>query len=372
MPKANYYCFLGHEQELSTLELSILTGVTPTGVTPEICSLPETTKLLEIADKLGGTAKIAQAIVTVPQAQVLTKLEELIIASSAKNVALSNFTKHNLAPAQIRELKEKVAALRPVRFASFADRGHELLKISKQHIAEFNLIPENDQVVIAETIWIYDSLGFAARDRKKPYQDIKRGMLPVKIARIMVNLAVRGEEGKTVLDPFCGTGTVLSEAIMVGAHVIGSDLDHLAVSGAETNLSWLSSRYNFVHETYNLFVSDATHVGEHLKNVDAVVTEPLMGPLLDSRAEIPEDKVRNIAKGLDKLYRGSLKAWYPLLPVGGRVVMTIPVFHLGGREIPTISIDTVRSLGYNYVLSVAYSKPGATVIRNITILEKAD
>lgn len=365
-----FYAFLGHQAELSTLELETMLGVKTGVVTSEIVSLPEDSKVLEIADKLGGTAKITRSVAAVSQAEVLGKLEELIKASPAKNVAISNFTKNNLTPDAIRGLKEKVAPTRPVRFASFQDRGHELLKISKQHIAEFNLIPENGQVVIAETVWVYDSLGFAARDRKKPYQDIKRGMLPVKIARLMVNLAIRGQEGKIVLDPFCGTGTVLSEAIMVGCRVIGSDLDHLAVSGAETNLSWLSSRYNLAHETYNLFVSDATHVGEHVKSVDAVVTEPLMGPLLDAREAIPEDKVRNIAKGLDKLYRGSLKAWHSLLPSGGRVVVTIPEFRLGAHSITTISIDTVRSLGYNYVLSVAYSKPGATVIRNITILEK--
>ncbi len=186
----------------------------------------------------------------------------------------------------------------------------------------------------------------------------------------MVNLAVRGAEKKIVLDPFCGTGTVLSEAVMVGCQVVGSDLDHLAVSGAETNLSWLASRYNIQEKIYNLFVSDVTRVGEHLKKIDAIVTEPLMGPLLDARQNISEAKVRNIAKGLDKLYRGALRAWLPLLPGQGRVVITLPEFHLGNQVVPTISVDTITALGYNYVLSVPYSKPGATVIRKITVLEK--
>lgn len=364
------YCFVGHQPELSILEIESMTGKRPAVLKGEIVTLDDDSSVLDIADKLGGTSKIARSVTAVDQDQVLSKLQELIMAGSAKNIAINNCTGTPVTPSDIRGIKTAVTEQRPVRFVSFEDRGHELVMLKKQHVVEFNLIPENDKVTIAETVWIYDGFGFAARDRKKPYQDIKRGMLPVKIARIMVNLAIQGQEGKIVFDPFCGTGTVLSEAVMVGSRVIGSDIDHLAVSGAETNLSWLSSRYNIKDEVYDLFVSDATHVSSVVSMVDAIVTEPLMGPLLDVRSQIPDEKVRNIAKGLDKLYRGALKAWLPLLPQKGRVVITLPTFRLGSHEIPTISVDTITSLGYNYFSSVAYSKSGATVIRNITILEK--
>lgn len=364
------YAFLGHQPELSQMELETLVGSPSISVMPGIIAFSDEVGLMSLADKLGGTVKIASLSAKVTIDQVPKALYDLISVHSAKNVAISNFTDKPITQKDIHDLKESLVAVRPIRFVSFDDRDHELLMLKKKHVAEFNLIPEGDSVVIAETVWIFDSLGFAARDRKKPYQDIKRGMLPVKIARIMVNLAVQGQERKVVLDPFCGTGTVLSEAIMVGSEVIGSDVDHLAVSGAETNLSWLSSRYNIRDRKYNLFVADATHVDEQVKSVNAIVTEPLMGPLLDARRQIPEAKVKNVAKGLDKLYRGALKSWLPLLPAGGRVVITLPVFQIGSQKIETISVDTIRSLGYNYLSSVAYSKPGATVIRNITILEK--
>jgi tRNA G10 N-methylase Trm11 len=95
-----------------------------------------------------------------------------------------------------------------------------------------------------------------------------------------------------------------------------------------------------------------------------------MGPLLDERNPSSLDKIKNIAKGLDKLYRGAFKSFISVLPVGGRVVMSIPSFNVYNRVIPTISIDTLTSLGYNHIASVPYAKPGAAVIRNITILEK--
>ena len=95
-----------------------------------------------------------------------------------------------------------------------------------------------------------------------------------------------------------------------------------------------------------------------------------MGPLLDERNPSSLDKIKNIAKGLDKLYRGAFKSFFVTLPVGGRVVMSIPSFNVYNRVIPTISIDTLSSLGYNYISAIPYSKPGGIVIRNITILEK--
>jgi tRNA G10 N-methylase Trm11 len=247
---------------------------------------------------------------------------------------------------------------------------HELLMLAHQHVSEFNVIPVEDKLVIAKTTWIYDAEDWVSRDRNKPYRDIKRGMLPPKVARIMVNLATKGKEDLTVADPFCGTGTVLSEAIMVGNNVVGSDTNPDAIPGTKSNLEWLLSTPSLKPRTYDLKIGDATHFDELFSSVDCIATEPFMGPLLDERNPSTLEKIKNIAKGLDKLYRGAFKAFAKALPVGGRVVMSIPVFHVYGRVIPTISIDTLGALGYNYVSAVPYSKPGAAVVRNITILEK--
>lgn len=157
---------------------------------------------------------------------------------------------------------------------------------------------------------------------------------------------------------------------MVGCNVIGSDTNPDAIPGTKSNLEWLLSTPNLVPRTYQLSVADATHFNEVFPSVDVIATEPYMGPLLDERNPSSLEKIKNIAKGLDKLYRGAFKSFAQALPQGGRVVMSIPVFHVYGREIQTISIDTLTQLGYNYVSAIPYSKPGGTVVRNITILEK--
>ncbi|MFH2019551.1 MAG: DNA methyltransferase [bacterium] len=366
-----YYAFLGHQPELSTSELAALTGVSPVLVLPNLVSLPLSSNLLDVADKLGGTSKVASTIVTSLPSVLLSKLVELIVASPAKNISISNFSAFETPPEVIRSLKEQVTAVRPVRFVSFNSSGHELLMLKKKHVDEFNLIPNGDKITIAKTVWIYDSLAWAARDRRRPYQNIKKGMLPLKIARIMVNLATQGREGLMVLDPFCGTGTILAEAMLTGCNVVGSDIDKEAVKGSTANLTWLSQKTPLA-SSFKLFSADATHVDQGVNSADCIVTEPFLGPLLDSRHQLSRQKIKNVAKGIEKLYRGALKNWFKILSskAGSRVVIILPEFHLDGHVIPTLSLDTIQALGYNCVLSVAYHKPGATVIRNITILEK--
>ncbi len=59
--------------------------------------------------------------------------------------------------------------------------------------------------------------------------------LPVRLARAIVNMAVR--PGDSVLDPCCGVGTLLVEAASVGASVFGSDINQRMVAAARENLS---------------------------------------------------------------------------------------------------------------------------------------
>ena len=67
---------------------------------------------------------------------------------------------------------------------------------------------------------------YAMRDQKRPKRDAFVGMLPPKLAQIMINLALGDQEpkDKLLLDPFCGTGVLLQEALLMGLKVYGTDL----------------------------------------------------------------------------------------------------------------------------------------------------
>jgi len=93
------------------------------------------------------------------------------------------------------------------------------------------------------------------------------GMLPPKLARIMINLS-RTPEGhlpEKIYDPFCGTGTVLLEALSLGIQIAGSDLSEKMITATKKNTQWY---YRSQHPeadnrkpffVSDIFVKDATH-----------------------------------------------------------------------------------------------------------------
>lgn len=365
-----FYYFLGNTPALSVLELQTVTNSPVNLISPHIASGPAILSDLALIQKLGGLRKAAVLLKQGAKIELKQLLKDALATISNKNIAITDYASTNLGKTDLYSLKTTLN--RPVRFVSMETTEHELVMLAHQHVAELNILPvptDPDSVAVALTNWIFDAEDWIKRDRNKPYRDIKRGMLPPKVARIMTNLALKGTEGRSLYDPFCGTGTVLAEAALIGVtQLFGSDTNPTAVDGAQKNLDWIRSTYNLSSTNYQFSVADATH--PPFNSVDTIATEPYMGPLLDGRNPLPLAKIKDIARGLDKLYRGAFKSWHKILPLGGRVVMTIPSFAVYGRVIPTISVDTLTSLGYNYISSVPYGKPGATVIRNITIFEK--
>lgn len=98
---------------------------------------------------------------------------------------------------------------------------------------------------IATSTGAQNITAYAHRDQNRPKRDAFVGMLPPKLAQIMVNLAV-GDKNQakniTVLDPFCGTGVLLQEAILMGYQVYGTDLSEKMISYSRTNLEWIAKK----------------------------------------------------------------------------------------------------------------------------------
>ncbi|SDL95236.1 tRNA (guanine10-N2)-dimethyltransferase [Halogranum gelatinilyticum] len=90
-------------------------------------------------------------------------------------------------------------------------------------------------------------------------------------ARAFVNIAGAGE-GKTILDPMCGTGGVLLEAALVGARVVGADAQWKMVRGSRTNLAELTPE-----ATWDVMRGDATSLALRDDAVDGVVFDAPYG-----------------------------------------------------------------------------------------------
>jgi tRNA G10 N-methylase Trm11 len=213
-------------------------------------------------------------------------------------------------------------------------------------------------------VWRHQAKEWYKRDRLKPFADGKKGMLPPKIARIMINLATGKnlKPDQVLLDPFCGSGNILMEAGMLNLKLIGSDINIGQLEGTRKNLNWLGFK------DFNLLNIDATQISKHLDNqVDYMVTEPFMG-----KPNLRPDRIKYVTKGLHKLYLGSLKSWLNLLKPGGSVCMVMPVFNDGKKTYQLSKVIDDKSLvGYNIqTRGLIYSRPNSALKREIIVLNK--
>ncbi len=95
------------------------------------------------------------------------------------------------------------------------------------------VVIEGNKAFVGLQKWELDPKAFALRWRQRQYRH--HASLKPDFARFLVNLA-RTKEGDTVLDPFCGTGSILIEAGLMGMKAIGSDIDAGMVHACKRNL----------------------------------------------------------------------------------------------------------------------------------------
>jgi tRNA G10 N-methylase Trm11 len=62
--------------------------------------------------------------------------------------------------------------------------------------------------------------------------------LTTRLARAAANIAVPHPDGIKAIDPCCGIGTVLVEALSMGIDMVGRDINHFIVRGARENLEY--------------------------------------------------------------------------------------------------------------------------------------
>jgi tRNA G10 N-methylase Trm11 len=83
------------------------------------------------------------------------------------------------------------------------------------------------EYVKSEPVWF--------QHQKKPHS--YSTALNTRVARAVVNIAVPKPGGIKAIDPCCGIGTVLVEALSMGIDIVGSDRNHLILPGARENIA---------------------------------------------------------------------------------------------------------------------------------------
>ncbi len=198
------------------------------------------------------------------------------------------------------------------------------VEVLKKRIEEIVICIGRKKIHVAKTVSIHNPFEFQKRDIGRPEQ---RPMfsIPPRLARIMINLT--GSKG-VLLDPFCGMGTILQEASLMGFDILGTDIDEDCCMAAIENLYWVSQDYklSLANLDKKIMKLDATKLSKVFqpKSIDVIVTEPNLGPALKIAPD--ENKAEGILRGLKPLYEKSLREFSTILKDGGRVCMVLPRF----------------------------------------------
>jgi tRNA G10 N-methylase Trm11 len=242
------------------------------------------------------------------------------------------------------------------KFMGFA-KSRRLPQLSHVEVLKKNMVENKSEILfcvgreqtfVAVTVAVHNPFEFQKRDVGKPVQR-KIFAIPPRLARIMVNLAACAE-GKVMLDPFCGVGTILQEALLAKAKVVGVDINRWCVEAAGRNLDWLKDEYGLENAEYRVLQGDVHRLSQKIgwEQVDCVATEPDLGPAL---RQMPTTSYAvRIAEKLEPLYYGLLEEAYKVLRSSGRLVVVSPWIKTRSGKPVTMRIEEkALELGYERV-----------------------
>ncbi|MBA2278998.1 methyltransferase domain-containing protein [Candidatus Saccharibacteria bacterium] len=238
---------------------------------------------------------------------------------------------------------------------------------------ELVLVRDEQQTILGLTAAEQDIDAYARRDQNRPMRDPKVGMLPPKLAQILINLA-NPATGATVLDPFCGTGVVLQEAALMGLEIYGTDVDKRMVSYTIENLKWLNSSHG-VKINGTVEQGDSTTLVWH-PPIDSIVSETFLGKPLTSLP--PRHVLDQIMKEPDLLNEKFLQNIARQLKKGAKLALAVPAWKQKHRFLHLRTLDHLKDLGYTRLSFVhasyedlIYHRPDQIVARELVVLEKS-
>ena len=397
-----YFFALGTNTALSVAELAaVLDFKRPRLLAADFLTVEMDREInaFDLIKRLGGVIKIGRVvkeIVTGEEKKLLAEnklLSEVEILASAKQALSAGgkfpfgfsdygsraFNKKDLG---LKLKKYFVARGISSRFVVSREKTLSSVVVTQNKLVgrglEIILAADEKKILIGETLAVQPFKDLSRRDFGRPARDDLSGMLPPKLAQIMINLAQVADEQAVIIDPFCGSGTILSEALLMSyKNLFGSDIASGAVDDTRANISWIKDLYRLENFKCQLTVKNVVDLSKFIKigSADAIITEPFLGP---QRGLIA---FKSVISNLEELYSLALGEFRKVLKSGGRVVMIWPLFY-GQRPItPRYEgfkiLDMVPAelrdsqfIKKNSRSTIIYGRPGQKVYREVVVMEK--
>lgn len=340
-------------------------------------SEPETIK--NIAHTLGGTIKIGEILFEwIEKKNILKQLTDTIMDCTEEwkklrvwlDIFIPSMDKYAFKVKD--ELKNLWKSIRIVQHENgrikTATTIHEKLIT---HGIELMVYHSWQGICIARTIWIQDIESYTDRDMNRD-RNMKVGMMPPKVAQIMINLWSLNDKDVIVWDPFCGLWTTLIEALHSGYNdVMWSDISEEMVIVTDKNIK----RYKQESWKSTIFTLDATKIDTiHLKKKTVIVTEGMLG-LNFNTGSVTIEQVLKERNTLIKLYEWFLDSSWKNNAIE-RMVFCMPFWNIR-QEV--ISMPEIKSLTKTWKIDdkcldwkryLIHIREGQTVGREIIILKR--
>lgn len=374
-----YLFQLGFSPKLASLEISSLLRLSKTKhqkthLTPSLILIEPQKPISphDLIQQLGGTVRISQYKHQTDHDHLVTALTKLLIKpnTSKPNFSVSSTHKNTDTTQITKQVKQNLNQRGfSSRFVLPSSSFLNPIQISSQNIIEFILVPQKTSISIFQTIAVSPVLDWQNRDQNRPIIDPQGGMLPPKVARIMVNLSRQPTfpANPSLLDPFCGSGTILQEALLLGFNVYGSDIDSKAISSSTQNIIWLQKKHQFTG-SHHLFTQDVLNLNPTNFHPlpHAIVTETDLGP----EKKLTPDEIKSQTTKHHNFYSQVMSHLGKLQPAGSSLVIALPQYrHPSSENSISSLIDTCEKSGYTLLTGpITYSKPRAQVKRAISVL----
>jgi tRNA G10 N-methylase Trm11 len=362
-----HIAILGRQPELGIAELErVFGGHSVTLPTPQIA-------LIDCADfniqKFGGVPKAGKVVIELPKAD-WSQISQRIIQHYASKwssyegkitlgISVYDFRTN---PRDVQKtgiilkqkLKKSGTSLRLVPNTDIAlntaTSHHNKLGLSANKVELLVVRADDGRAFVAESTGSQNITAYARRDQERPKRDAFVGMLPPKLAQIMINLATSANLKSmvngmppTILDPFCGTGVVLQESAIMGYTPYGTDLAKKMIDYSRINLEWLIDSHHMKFD-FRLHEGDATDT-KWQQPIDAVVGETYLGQPFS--APPSPAKLEEVKKNCDRIITEFLKNLGKQIKPGTPVCIAVPAWRdKEGHFTHLPLIATIARLGY--------------------------
>lgn len=389
-----YIAILGRQPELGIAELERVFGgkaikpVSPQTVTIDSDSfdiqsfggVPKTGKIITELPR-GDWHQISQKIVQYYANEWSNREGKITLGISVYDINVTAREVQKIGIILKQKLKKADVSLRLVPNTepalNTAVSHHNKLGLSANKVELLVIGATDGKTIIAESTGAQNITAYARRDQERPKRDAFVGMLPPKLAQIMLNLAIGNhltDVKLRVLDPFCGTGVILQEALLMGYSAYGTDLSEKMVSYSHDNLDWLANKYRSEFD-YKLSAGDAM-TNRWQQPIDAVVCETYLGQPFS--APPSPAKLEEVVKNCNHIITEFLKNVGSQIKPGTPVCIAVPAWRdTQGSFTHLPIISTIARYGYkpHEFMNVSqndmlYYRENQVVARELLVLTK--